>query len=228
MSHHHLILIFPQTLPLIGGTNFKDASGDIKKTLLSPYTNTISEMTYRSGSKMEERARNWGWLSETCLRAERGRPIPSKSRQKQRCKSQLTKFSSFHNLQGNNLRTYLFSFWANALVVPVEVWLPELWAAMLAENNTILLVSSTARYMKARGDKTQGTFWRRGRQQLRTCITLFCTFLSRFCTTTTWKCLISRFVEDVNKQRRNFISLSELDCRPLKFSFRRVRLQLTK
>ena len=42
------------------------------------------------------------------------------------------------------------------------------------------------------------------------------------------KCLISRFMEDVNKQRRNFISLSELEFGPLKFSFRRVRLQLTK
>ena len=35
-------------------------------------------------------------------------------------------------------------------------------------------------------------------------------------------------MEDVNKQRRNFISLSELEYGPLKFSFRRVRLQLTK
>ena len=56
----------------------------------------------------------------------------------------------------------------------------------------------------------------------------FCTFLSRFCTTKTWKCLISCFMEDVNKQRRNFISLSELGYGPLKFSFRRVRLHLTK
>ena len=39
---------------------------------------------------------------------------------------------------------------------------------------------------------------------------------------------ISRFMEDVSKQRRNFISLSELEYGPLKFSFRRVRLQLTK
>ena len=30
-----------------------------------------------------------------------------------------------------------------------------------------------------------------------TCITLFSTFLSHFCTTTTWKCLISHFMEDV-------------------------------
>ena len=57
---------------------------------------------------------------------------------------------------------------------------------------------------------------------------LFFSFLSRFCTTTTWKCLISRFMEVVNKQRRNFISLSELEYGPLKFSFRRVRLPLTK
>ena len=35
-------------------------------------------------------------------------------------------------------------------------------------------------------------------------------------------------MEDVNKQRRNFISLSEPEYGPLKFSFRRVRLQLTK
>ena len=38
----------------------------------------------------------------------------------------------------------------------------------------------------------------------------FVHFFARFCTTTTWKCLIWRFMEYVNKQRRNFISLSEL------------------
>ena len=56
----------------------------------------------------------------------------------------------------------------------------------------------------------------------------FCTFLLCSCTTTTWKYLIWRFMEDVNKQRRNFISLSELGYGPLKFSFRRVHLHLTK
>ena len=35
-------------------------------------------------------------------------------------------------------------------------------------------------------------------------------------------------MENVNKQRRNCICLSELKYGPLKFSFRRVRLQLTK
>ena len=35
-------------------------------------------------------------------------------------------------------------------------------------------------------------------------------------------------MENVNKQRRNFISLSEPGYGRLKFSFRRVRLHLTK
>ena len=42
-----------------------------------------------------------------------------------------------------------------------------------------------------------------------TCIN--CTFLCRHCTTTTWKCLISRFVEDANKQRQNFFLFLNLD-----------------
>ena len=56
----------------------------------------------------------------------------------------------------------------------------------------------------------------------------FVHFFARFCTTTAWKCLISRFMEDVNKQRRNFISLSVLGCGPKEFNSRRVRLHLTK
>ena len=55
-----------------------------------------------------------------------------------------------------------------------------------------------------------------------------CAFLSRLCTTATWKYVISRFMEDVKKQRRNSIPLFELGYGRLKFSFRRVRLHLTK
>jgi len=40
---------------------------------------------------------------------------------------------------------------------------------------------------------------------------IFCTFVCRYCTTTTWRCLISRFTGDVNKGRRNFLSLSKLE-----------------
>ena len=35
----------------------------------------------------------------------------------------------------------------------------------------------------------------------------FCLFLCRHCTTTTWKCLISCFMEDVNKRQRIFFLL---------------------
>ena len=36
-------------------------------------------------------------------------------------------------------------------------------------------------------------------------------FLCRHCTTSTWKCLISRFVKDVNKQWQNFFLFMNLD-----------------
>ena len=51
------------------------------------------------------------------------------------------------------------------------------------------------------------------KQQLCTCITLFCTFLCRRCATTTWNFLVSRFVEDVNT--RQWFSFSELRYSPL-------------
>ena len=61
---------------------------------------------------------------------------------------------------------------------------------------------------------------RLAKQQLCTCITLFCTFLYRHCTTTTRKCLISRFMEDVNKLLWNFLSHSELG-----YGFSGIQLQ---
>ena len=60
---------------------------------------------------------------------------------------------------------------------------------------------------------TRTAKWKRfgqGKQQLGTCITLFCTFLSSRCTTTTWKCLISRFVEDGNTGQQLSFSFLEL------------------
>ena len=38
------------------------------------------------------------------------------------------------------------------------------------------------------------------KEQLCSCITLCCTFVCRHCRTTTWKCVVSCFVKDVNKQ----------------------------
>ena len=48
------------------------------------------------------------------------------------------------------------------------------------------------------------------KQQLCKFITLFCTFLCRHCTTTTWKYLISRLVEDLKTRQRLYFSFPEL------------------
>ena len=42
------------------------------------------------------------------------------------------------------------------------------------------------------------------------CITVFCTFPCRRCKTTSWKCLISRFVEDGNTRQQLSFSFPEL------------------
>ena len=64
--------------------------------------------------------------------------------------------------------------------------------------------------------------------KLCTCSMLFCTLLYRHCTTTTGKCLISRFMEDVNKRRAKFLCLSELEYGSWEFGSKRVRLHLKK
>ena len=59
------------------------------------------------------------------------------------------------------------------------------------------------------------------KQQLCACITLFCTF-PRHCTTMSWKCLISRFVEGVNRQGNELSSsFSELRYSLLEFNSRK-------
>ena len=68
---------------------------------------------------------------------------------------------------------------------------------------------------------------RQAKQQLCTCITLFCTFLCRRCTTTTWNCLISRFVEDGNKRQQLSFSFPELWCSPLEFNSKNICQHLT-
>ena len=65
------------------------------------------------------------------------------------------------------------------------------------------------------------------KQQLRTCMALFCTFLSRRCTTSTWKCLISRFVEDSYTRKQLSFSFPELWYSPLEFNSKKNWQHLT-
>ena len=55
-------------------------------------------------------------------------------------------------------------------------------------------------------ERRKSNRFRLAKKQLCTCITLLCTFLCRHCTTTTWKCLISRLWR-TRTQDDNFIFL---------------------
>ena len=65
--------------------------------------------------------------------------------------------------------------------------------------------------------------FRLAKQHLCTC-TLFCPFLCRRWTTTTWNCLISRLVEDVttNSKRRPFFCFPELCYSSLEFNSKKI------
>ena len=77
------------------------------------------------------------------------------------------------------------------------------------------------------GDVQVAYKFRLGKQQLRPCITLFCTFFCCRCTTTTWKCLISRFVVDVNTRQQLSFSFLELWNSLLKFNYKKICQHLT-
>ena len=78
-----------------------------------------------------------------------------------------------------------------------------MWIQLYTCNNRQL----KQRRRRRQRERQKSNRFRLAKQQLCTCITLFCTFFCRHCTTTTWKCLISRFVEVVNtRQRSTFFS----------------------
>ena len=73
----------------------------------------------------------------------------------------------------------------------------------------------------------KGNTFKLAKQQLYTCITLFCTLLCRHCATTIWKCLTSRFVEDMNARQRFSSSFCELRYSPLEVNSWKNRQHMT-
>ena len=65
------------------------------------------------------------------------------------------------------------------------------------------------------------------KQQPCACSTLFLYISLSSLQTTSWKCLISRFMEDVNKLRQFFLSLSKLECGRQEIKSREIRPHLT-
>ena len=70
-------------------------------------------------------------------------------------------------------------------------------------SSHIKIRTETATRTQRKGNRIRLT-----KQQLSTWITLFCTFLCRRCTTTTWTCLISRFEEDVTDKNTTLFLFS--------------------
>ena len=113
----------------------------------------------------------------------------------------------------------------NTHCLPPKIW-HKLWFSFLLcikavpreiENNAYAKFWGQIRCIL--GDVHVANRLRLATQQLCTYTTLFCKFLCRFYTTTTWKCLIkiSRLLEDVNKWHQFSFSLPVLWYNPLGF-----------
>ena len=76
-------------------------------------------------------------------------------------------------------------------------------------------------------ERQKSNRFRSARQELCTCITLFCTFLCRRCTSTTWKYLNSRFVEDGNTSQQLSFYFPKLWFSPLEFDSKDICQHLT-
>ena len=92
------------------------------------------------------------------------------------------------------------------------------------KNCQHLVLESLRRRQQERQESNR---YRQTKQQLCTCITVFCTLLSRRCTSTTLNCLISRFVEDRTKRKQLSFSFPGLWCSPLESNSKKVCHHLT-
>ena len=80
---------------------------------------------------------------------------------------------------------------------------------------------NSLRWRRRQQERQKSERFRLAKKQLCKSIALFCTFLYRHCTTTTWNCQISRFVEDGKKRQQLSFSFPELWCSSLKFNFKK-------
>ena len=85
-----------------------------------------------------------------------------------------------------------------------------------------VLIAWKQRRRRRQRERQKSNRFRLAKQQLCTCITLFCTLLCRHYMTATWKCFISRFVEDVNTRQRLLFLFLELWYCVLEFNSRKI------
>ena len=71
-------------------------------------------------------------------------------------------------------------------------------------------------------ERWKSSWFRLANQQLCTCITLFCPFLWRSCTTTSWDFVVLRFMGNVNTRQQFSFSFPELLNSLLEFNSRKI------
>ena len=113
----------------------------------------------------------------------------------------MTKIVRYVDLR--NISIYCAALW---------ICLRNILAALICKFSTFFspsksILSKIGSWRQRQREGQKSNRCRFAKQQLCTCITLFCTFLCRHCTTTTWKCLISLFCREREHKRTTLFFL---------------------
>ena len=134
----------------------------------------------------------------------------------------------------------LFHFFWPGINWP-EIWRPPTLRAVVSPGRTqrfygketmrVQVMTTTREFTQRRQrrqrERQKSSRFTQAKQQLCTCITLFCTSLCRRRRLQRKNCLISRFVEDGNKRQLLSFSFPELWCSPLEFNSINISQHLT-
>ena len=91
----------------------------------------------------------------------------------------------------------------------IHFWSDAFFTAVESSDRKVHIRELKQRRRRRQRERQKSNRFRLAKQ-LCSCITLFCRFLCRLCTTTTWKCLKWRFVEDGKTQQQISFSFPEL------------------
>ena len=114
------------------------------------------------------------------------------------------------------------SKWVGIIAIKTERsqihFLRDVVVAVASLDLKVTIREFTQRRRRPQRERLKSNRFTQGKQQLWTCITLFCTFICRRYTTATWNWLFSRFLEDGNKRQQFSFSFPELWRSPLEFN----------
>ena len=123
------------------------------------------------------------------------------------------------------------SKWVGIIAIKTERsqihFLSDVVVAVASLDLKVLIREFTQRRRRPQRERLKSNRFTQGKQQLCTCITLFCTFICRRCATATWNCLFSRFSRGREQKTTIFFFFSWTLTQSFRIQLQKICLYLT-